>query len=126
MRGIEYQRLAMRTNDGMSTKRLKDSIIYQGHENIITGDLLNGCLGLAGETGELLDEVKKNTFHGKPLDEPHLKKELGDVMWYVAMICYAMDWDLDDVMQMNVDKLIARYPEGFDTERSNHRAEGDV
>lgn len=55
-----------------------------------------------------------------------MKKELGDVMWYVAMICHAMGFDLDDVMQTNIDKLKARYPGGFDTYRANHRERGDV
>lgn len=91
-----------------------------------TGDLLNGCLGLAGESGELLDLVKKWCFHDKSVDIDHAKKELGDVMWYVAMICHAMGWDLDEIMRLNIDKLKARYPEGFDTEKSNHRATGDV
>ena len=91
-----------------------------------TGDLLNGCLGLAGESGELLDLVKKWCFHDKSVDIDHAKKELGDVMWYVAMICHAMRWDLDEIMRLNIDKLKARYPEGFDTEKSNHRATGDV
>lgn len=55
-----------------------------------------------------------------------LKKELGDVMWYMAMICYSFGFNLDEILQMNIDKLKARYPEGFDTERANHRAEGDI
>lgn len=62
----------------------------------------------------------------KDLDREHLKKELGDVMWYMAMICYSFGFDLDEILQMNIDKLKARYPEGFDTERANHRAEGDI
>jgi NTP pyrophosphatase (non-canonical NTP hydrolase) len=88
--------------------------------------LLNGCLGLAGESGEFLDIVKKWLFHEKPIDEEHMKKELGDVFWYAALICDAMGWSMDEIMQMNIDKLKARYPEGFDTEKSNHRKEGDI
>ena len=126
MTGHEYQKLAMRTNDGMSSDRLRNLLVFYRQDDIIFGDLLNGCLGLSGEVGELLDEVKKIVFHEKDMDETHLKKELGDVIWYVAMFCFAMDWNLDEIMQMNIDKLKARYPEGFDTERSNHRAEGDV
>lgn len=90
------------------------------------GGVLNGCLGLAGEAGETLDMIKKWIFHEKDLDREHLKKELGDVMWYMAMICYSFGFDLDEILQMNIDKLKARYPEGFDTERANHRAEGDI
>ena len=125
MTGNEYQKLAMRTNDGKGTERLEFHVeANRGIDDI--GGLLNGCLGLSGETGELLDMFKKWIFHNKPLDKDHAKKELGDVMWYVAMICHSMGWDLDEILQMNVDKLKARYPEGFDTELSNHRKEGDL
>ena len=122
MTGNEYQKAAMRTNDGESDDRLCQRIAMAPK----TGDLLNGCLGLAGEAGELLDLVKKWCFHGKAADIDHAKKELGDVMWYVAMICHALSWELDEIMKMNIDKLKARYPEGFSEERSNHRTEGDV
>lgn len=123
MTGSEYQGLAMRTNDGLSDYRLKITI---ENTEIDVAELLMGCLGLAGESGELLDLFKKWIFHGKPLDESHAKKELGDVLWYVAEIAHSMGWDLDEIMAMNIDKLRARYPEGFSTEMSNHRAEGDV
>lgn len=125
MTGNEYQRFAMRTNDGMATARL--SFWMDANDTTIdVGGVLNGCLGLAGESGELLDMIKKWIFHNTKLDRNHAKKEVGDVCWYLAMICESMGWNLDEIFQMNVDKLIARYPEGFDTERSNHRAEGDV
>ena len=123
MTGSEYQRLAMRTNDGLSLVRLADTI---NETETDVGSLLMGCLGLAGESGELLDLFKKWIFHAKPLDEEHAKKELGDVMWYVAEIAYYLGWDLDEIMSMNIDKLKARYPKGFDTELSNHRKAGDV
>lgn len=123
MTGNEYQRFAMRTNDGMAKPRLDYAMDLTKYD---VAGLLNGCLGLAGESGELLDMFKKWIFHRKELDEEHAKKEVGDVCWYLAMICESMGWNLDEIFQMNVDKLIARYPEGFDTERSNHRAEGDV
>ena len=138
MTGHEYQKLAMRTNDGKATSRVIQSILtcnmeYPNRQNFVRkegtidiGGVLNGCLGLSGESGETLDMIKKFVFHEKELDEEHLKKELGDVMWYVAMICESVGFDLDDVMQTNVDKLKARYPEGFDTYLSNHRKEGDI
>jgi len=123
MTGNEYQKLAMRTNDGKSKIRLA----YAINENVIdVSGLLMGCLGLAGESGELLDLIKKMIFHGKGIDEEHAKKELGDVMWYIAMIAHSFGWSLDEIFQMNVDKLKARYPKGFDTELSNHRKEGDL
>ena len=123
MTGDEYQKMAMRTNDGKSLDRLLYSV---GFEDINVGDLLMGCLGLAGEAGELLDLIKKWIFHGKPLDEEHAKKELGDVMWYVAEISHSFGWSLDEVMEMNIDKLKARYPHGFSEALSNHRKDGDV
>ena len=126
MTGNEYQKLASRTNDGLSTERLKLKQIEYDSWLLDIGGVLNACLGLAGEVGELNDMIKKWVFHEKELDETHLKKELGDVMWYVAMMCQSMGWELDDVLQMNVEKLIARYPEGFDVDRANHREAGDV
>lgn len=125
MTGNEYEYLAMRTNDGMATARL--SFWMDANDTTIdVGGVLNGCLGLAGESGELLDMVKKWIFHNTKLDRDHAKKEVGDVCWYIAMICHSMGWNLDEIMQMNVNKLKARYPEGFDTELSNHRKEGDI
>lgn len=132
MTGKEYVELAMRTNDGKSSDRvinkINDNCFLSGEDLIIpdVGGVLNGCLGLAGEAGETLDMIKKWVFHEKDLDLVHFKRELGDVMWYVAMICHSMEINLDEILQMNVDKLKARYPEGFDTVRANHRAEGDI
>lgn len=123
MTGKEYQELAMRTNDGRATARLMTAEFP--HKTDI-GGVLNGCLGLSGEVGEFNDMVKKSIFHEKGLDIDHAKKELGDVLWYVAMICFSFGWDMDEVMQMNIDKLKARYPEGFSVENSLHRKEGDV
>ena len=122
MNGLEYQNLAMRTNDKKNTDRL----IHQAECVNDLGGVVDACLGLSGEVGELNDMIKKWIFHEKPLDEEHAKKELGDVMWYVAMMCESFGWDLDEIMQMNVDKLKARYPEGFDVELANNRKEGDV
>jgi len=125
MTGNEYQKLAMRTNDGMCTYRLT-KLISNANVDEYIGCLINACLGLSGEVGELNDMVKKWIFHEKDLDEVHLKKELGDVMWYVAMFCHSMHWELDEILQMNVDKLKARYPDGFDVDLANHRSENDI
>ena len=125
MTGNEYQHLAMRTNDGNNLKRLTSAMMECEEKRDLPG-ILNGCLGLSGEAGEFCDMIKKWVFHRKPLDENHAKKELGDVMWYVAMICYSFGWDLDGILQMNVDKLKARYPDGFSTDLSNNRRENDV
>lgn len=126
MTGNEYQVLASRTNDGFATSRLMTKMIEHEDWLIDIGGVLNACLGLAGEVGELNDMVKKWVFHQKELDETHLKKELGDVMWYVALMCQSMGWELDDILQMNIDKLVARYPEGFDVIKANNRQAGDV
>lgn len=120
MLGNDYQELAMRTNDGNSTRRLMNTMNHK------TGGILNAALGLSGEVGEFNDMLKKWIFHEKPLDEEHLKKELGDVMWYVAMMAESFGWNLDEIMQMNIDKLKARYPEGFSVEKSNNRKSDDV
>jgi len=126
MTGNEYQAQAMRTNDGHAQDRLTDRL-FAGimHKKDVAG-LINGLMGLTGEAGELTDLFKKWIFHNAPLDEQHAKKEVGDVCWYIAMICHSMGWSMDEIMQMNIDKLKARYPEGFDTEKSNHRKEGDI
>ena len=139
MNGNEYQELAMRTNDHKATDRLlnealncdaewlkQQNLIHEDERHIDIGGALNGCLGLSGEVGEFNDMVKKWVFHEKELDIDHAKKELGDIAWYLAMACESFGWNLDEILQMNVDKLKARYPEGFDTNRANNRAEGDV
>jgi NTP pyrophosphatase (non-canonical NTP hydrolase) len=108
----EYQALAMRTASGMN---------YEHH-----GMLMNGALGLCGESGEVADIVKKATFQGHELDINHVAKELGDVAWYLAVSATAIGVDLETILKMNIDKLRKRYPDGFSSERSQHREAGDV
>lgn len=132
MEGNKYQKLAMRTNDGNGTYRLSSFANTQNFYreelllNIDAGGILNACLGLSGEVGEFNDMIKKWIFHEKELDINHLKKECGDILWYIALMCNSFGWNLDEIMQMNIDKLKARYPEGFDTVRANNRENGDV
>ena len=126
MNGNEYQNLAMRTNDGKATLRLENVVDCNDLMVCDVGGILNACLGLSGEVGEFNDMIKKWIFHEKELDIEHAKKELGDIMWYIAMMCHSLNWDLDEIMQMNIDKLQARYPDGFDTDRANNRKNGDV
>ena len=83
--------------------------------------LINGVMGLCGEAGEAIDLVKKHLHQGHELDRQALKKELGDIAWYLAETAYALDLTLEDVLTANLEKLKARYPEGFDTERSMKR-----
>ena len=92
--------------------------------------LLTAAVGISAEGGEFLEIVKKITFQGKPYDEAsinHLKIELGDVLWYVAQACMALDVSLDDVIAQNITKLAARYPEGhFNSFFSENRRIDDL
>lgn len=81
--------------------------------------------GLAGEVGEIHSLFQK-AFQGHPLDPVHLKKETGDALWMIAEICTAMDWTLEEVAQTNIDKLLARFPNGFEVDKSLHRKAGDI
>ena len=107
----EYQALALRT----ASTNLNP-----------LSQLLNGVMGLAGESGEAVDLVKKHVFHEHDLDCEHLAKELGDVAWYLAVTAHVIGYDLETILQMNIDKLRKRYPDGFDAERSQCREAGDV
>ena len=95
-----------------------------------TERLLTAAVGMSAEAGEFTEIVKKIVFQGKPVNQEnlfHLKRELGDIMWYVSQACIGLDISLEEVIQMNFDKLNARYPEGaFSIERSENRKEGDL
>lgn len=109
----EFQKGALRTASGvcMATK-----------ENM----LLNGVMGAAGESGELVDLLKKELFHGHPFDREHYIKECGDVLYYLALIAESLDTTLEEVAITNNKKLQERYPEGFSVDKSLHRKEGDI
>ena len=108
MNANEYQRLAMTTlNPALSKKDV----------------LINGVMGLCGESGEAIDIVKKHLAQGHPLDRDKLVKELGDIAWYLAETSYALDVPLSQVLEQNIEKLRARYPEGFECEKSIHRSD---
>lgn len=81
--------------------------------------------GMVGEIGEIHSLYQKQ-FQGHNMNEEHLKKELGDLLWFVAEYCTANGWHLSDIMQINIDKLTARYPDGFREENSLNRKEGDI
>lgn len=83
----------------------------------------NWAMGLAGEVGETCDYLKKVICHGHKMDQDHLKKELGDVLWYVAAIATEYSLNLDDVAKLNIDKLMKRYPEGFSHKASVERVD---
>lgn len=104
----EYQTLAMRTlNKDLNKKDI----------------LINGVMGLCGESGEAIDIVKKHLAQGHHLDKEHLIKELGDIAWYLAATAYALDVNLEEVFQLNIDKLKKRYPDGFEIKKSIERGE---
>ena len=92
--------------------------------------LLTAAVGMCAESGEFTEVVKKTLFQGKPVTEEnmfHLKRELGDIMWYVAQACMGLGTSLDEIMEMNVEKLESRYPGGsFDVHYSESRKEGDL
>jgi len=102
----EYQKLAMTTlNKELNKKDI----------------LINGVMGLCGESGEAIDIVKKHLAQGHELDREHLIKELGDIAWYLAETATALDVDLEEVLIQNIEKLKKRYPDGFSTEKSINR-----
>ena len=104
----EYQKLAMTTlNPALSKKDI----------------LINGVMGLCGESGEAIDIVKKWLAQGHELDKEQLAKELGDICWYLAETATALDLSLEDIMAANIEKLKKRYPDGFEAQRSINRAE---
>mgnify|MGYP003155362336 FL=1 len=92
--------------------------------------LLTAALGLTAEAGEFTEVVKKIILQGKPYNNEnvfHMKRELGDICWYIAQACMALDTTFDEIIEMNVEKLKARYPGGeFDVHNSENRVDGDL
>jgi NTP pyrophosphatase (non-canonical NTP hydrolase) len=95
-----------------------------------TPRLLTAALGMSAEAGEFTEVIKKIILQGKPYNEEnifHLKRELGDICWYLAQAFMALDTNFEEILEMNFEKLSARYPDGaFDVYRSENRVEGDV
>lgn len=108
MEGNKYQELAMRTNR-------KE---FSQEENLI-----NGCLGLAGEAGEVCDYVKKHIYQGHELDYNIVAEEASDCLWYIALVASTINMTIDDLMELNIKKLKRRYPDGFEIMRSINRTE---
>lgn len=108
MKVNEYQQLALKT---LNPKLDKKDV------------LINGVMGLCGESGETIDIVKKHLAQGHELDKEKIINELGDVAWYLAETAYALDTDLETVLSKNIEKLKKRYPEGFDANKSINRTE---
>lgn len=110
MTANEYQVLAGRTID----KKL--SIVCLEH---------HALHGMVSEVGEL-HSIYQKVYQGHIFEDEHAKKEVGDLLWFIAEYCTVMGWTLEDVMQTNIDKLKQRYPNGFEAERSLNRKEGDI
>lgn len=110
MTGNEYQKLAART---------------MNHDLIKMQQEYHALHGIVGEVGEL-HSIYQKAYQGHDFDEEHVKKEFGDLLWFIAEYCTVKGWKLEDIMKMNISKLKERFPEGFSEERSLHRKEGDI
>lgn len=108
MTSNEYQQEALRTAGVRETK---------------AEQLAEGVMGLSGEAGECIDILKKHLFQGHDLDKKEMALELGDVAWYLAISAWSIGYELDDIFEMNIEKLRKRYPDGFEAWRSVYREE---
>ena len=106
----EHIKAAQRTKTGLKIA------INEGNEN-----LLHATIGISTEAGELLDAVKKHLFYGKPLDVVNLQEELGDLYWYMSVLCEWLGCTHEELMERNIDKLKVRYPEKFTSEAATNR-----
>ena len=131
----EYQKLALRTEAPKELYRNPEAAtmafvtlgaITNPEDNMSSVRLLEGLMGLNGEAGEAMDILKKVLFQGHKLDREHVALELGDIAWYLALAADAIGYDLETIFQKNIDKLKARYPDGFETEKSQNRREDDI
>lgn len=113
MEANEYQKQAGRT--------LVEKVEFEISNN--DQRIIWNAVGLAGETGEVVDHVKKGILHQHGLNVEKLSEELGDVLWYVAAMCTTLGLDMSEVMQQNVDKLKRRYPEGYSSSDSQKRVD---
>ena len=103
----EYQKLAQRT----------------ANTHCADHKLMNGVLGLNGESGEIADIIKKYKYQGHDYDREHLAEEIGDVLWYCAELATAIGMNLEEIARLNITKLQKRYPNGFEADRSINREE---
>ena len=111
----EFQELSKRT--------MPEPINFNGKEKWSNSSKANYAMGIGGETGELVDDIKKEIFHGHPLDLDKRKKEVGDILHYVAGICTMYGFTMEEAMELNIEKLKKRYPNGFNKEDSIKRVD---
>ena len=110
-------------------KNFIDEIDRIEEQGVNPARLLTASVGLSGESGEFSDIVKKVVFQGKEIDDDvvkHLRSELGDIMWYVAQGCLALDTSIEELIEINTAKLESRYPGGFEAFRSENRSKDDI
>ena len=123
-----YQTTSTPSTDYNALKERIDGLVEEGSADVPR--LITAAFGLSAEAGEFTEIVKKILLQGKPYSEDnifHMKRELGDIMWYLAQACMALDTTFDEVIEMNYEKLSSRFPEGtFDVYYSENRKEGDV
>lgn len=129
---LDYTRFV----DEVTSEESKDPQAFQDALDIIDETsgvpperLITAALGICAEGGEFTEVVKKCVFQGKPMDDHtifHMKRELGDIMWYISQACIALDTSIEDIIYMNIEKLEARYPDGFEAFRSENRSEEDI
>lgn len=107
----EYTEKAKRT---LSSK-------FEVNQSMKHNVILHGVIGISTESGELLDALEKTVFYGKELDTVNIREEIGDLMWYVAILCDAIGVKMEDILDKNIEKLSSRYPEKFTTEAALNR-----
>ena len=128
---LDYTRFVDEVTSDASrdAQALSDSLDVIDNFGVSPERVLTAAIGISAEGGEFAEIVKKCIFQGKPMDDDaqyHMKRELGDIVWYVVQACIALGISFEDVIDTNIQKLEARYPEGFESFRSENRSEGDI
>ena len=128
---LDYTRFVDEVTSDASrdAQALSDSLDVIDGFGVSPERVLTAAIGISAEGGEFAEIVKKCIFQGKPMDDDaqfHMKRELGDIMWYIAQACIALGISLEDVLDTNIQKLEARYPDGFEAFSSENRKEGDI
>jgi len=128
---LDYTRFVDEVTSDASkdAQALSDSLDVIDNFGVSPERVLTAALGICAEGGEFTEVVKKCIFQGKPMDDDaqyHMKRELGDLCWYIAQACIALGISFEDVLDTNIQKLEARYPDGFEAFRSENREEGDI
>ena len=128
---LDYTRFVdeVTSNASSDPQSFSDSLDVIDGFGVSPERIMTAAIGISAEGGEFAEIVKKCIFQGKPMDDDaqyHMKRELGDIVWYVVQACIALGISLEDVIDTNIQKLEARYPEGFESFRSENRSEGDI